>query len=204
MVRGRIIHPQGVHRLWASGAAGHIVASRRVAYRGRCAFLTPLRARSTVSGIYSWGPNPRHMEGGSSPPGVVHRGAAVRFLTPLRARSTGSGPYMGFVASWRVWVILVASRRMVLACRGVHIWLQSYGVRGRVIRLWGGSRAGGVSSPPGVCLRARPTGYAPALQAYRVAGRFLPPLRARATVRGRSSWGPNPRHIGAAGRRLLA
>eukprot|EP00661_Eupelagonemidae_sp_cell13_P022688 gene22688-biopygen17754 len=59
--------------------------------------------------------------------------------------------------------------------------------RGRIIRLWGGSRtvgAGPYSSPTGGSwaygggLRARATGNVPALQ-----------------VSGPYSWGPNPRHM---------
>eukprot|EP00661_Eupelagonemidae_sp_cell13_P023330 gene23330-biopygen4318 len=91
MVRGRIIRLWGGSRAEGCGAVyGPALQVTRPRYSGAAVqFLTPLRARSTGSGTYSWGPNPRHMGAGR---GVASRrvGAATQFLVPLRARATGT------------------------------------------------------------------------------------------------------------------
>eukprot|EP00661_Eupelagonemidae_sp_cell13_P025548 gene25548-biopygen10520 len=97
MVRGRIGGAPTPHMYRKTRGASPPGVWGGAAYRGR------LRARATgngpalqVSGIYSWGPNPRHVGvAGSSPPGVLVRSAVPRTPTSplysLRARPTGFG-----------------------------------------------------------------------------------------------------------------
>eukprot|EP00661_Eupelagonemidae_sp_cell13_P017867 gene17867-biopygen840 len=148
--------------------------------------------------------------------------ARMQFLIPLRARSTGNGPALQVRGSSPpgVWVILVASWRMVLACRGSHFWCKTSGhgagtynspwgahghvFRGRIAHPQG--VRGRVSSPPGVGVRDNALGGS-------LSGTMgVPPypLRTRPTgyepalqVRGRIAGAPTP-DIYRAKRRLQA
>eukprot|EP00661_Eupelagonemidae_sp_cell13_P007865 gene7865-biopygen18077 len=122
------------------------------------------------AGPYSWGPNPRHVPQQRRLQAYGYRGRFGVPPNPLRARATDNGP--------------------ALQVSGTYCWgpnprhMGGPGVR----RLQACGRRGRCAVPH--------TPTSPLYRRMGVAGRFLPPLRARSTGPGPHSWGPNPRHIG--------
>eukprot|EP00661_Eupelagonemidae_sp_cell13_P024102 gene24102-biopygen16393 len=303
-VRGRIIHPQGVHghsRGRSSsptrGSSAWFVASRRGTCGAAVQFLTPLRARSTgkdvasrrmglacrgapfwlqnalaenVTRIYTaiiefaqpavgdfWGrvggPTPNMYRATAAPPGDMVSGPdssptrdpygpvlPVRAYGGITERRLLAHVWPQIRPLWPPTVLYIVPRNAVTQIR-------TWG-RGRIIRLWGGSRTGpgpqithpqgtyggpeGVASPPGVCLRARATGFGavqlgPQPQTYKPGcgrrllayfgavqqgpqpltyGRWAVPPTPTSPLYspGTYSWGPNPRHMEGQIRRLQA
>eukprot|EP00661_Eupelagonemidae_sp_cell13_P019637 gene19637-biopygen16068 len=79
------------------GARGHVG-------RGRCAVPRTPTSPLYRSGPYSWGPNPRHIEGlfVASPPGVGSRSAVPRTPTRPRYRHHGGSPIPPTDPSYRL------------------------------------------------------------------------------------------------------
>eukprot|EP00661_Eupelagonemidae_sp_cell13_P023329 gene23329-biopygen4317 len=152
--------------IWRGGEGPFTGPPYRIAAPAPWVTGPPYRFRGRTAGAPT--PDICFGPGGSSPPGVWGRCAVPHTPTGppyrLRARATGRGRIAG-APTPDIWGQAGSSPPgvgCIVASRPGSGRLSRFGVgavgRGRIIRLWGGSRAIGSR------LRARPTGNAPALQ----------------------------------------